>query len=69
MGPEKPGFGEGRSGFLVSPSPDRFEPITGVNGKPLKKVAIPFNCQPSISLLSIPLVLLSQCLPRPNGNS
>ena len=31
-GPEKPGFTDGRSGFRVSPSPDRFEPVCGVKG-------------------------------------
>lgn len=35
--PVKDGFRFGRSGFLVFPSPDRFAPICGVNGKPLSK--------------------------------
>ena len=46
------GFSDGRSGFRVSPSPERFEPNCGVNGKPLSSVAIPFNCQPPISFPS-----------------
>src|ERR1700693_4867916 len=69
IGPEKFGFKEGRSGFLVSPSPERFEPNSGVNGNPVKNVAIPFNCQPEASLPLSPLVALNRVLSRPNGNS
>ena len=39
IGPVKDGFSEGRSGLRVSPSPERFEPIWGVNGKPLSRVS------------------------------
>src|SRR4029077_6591231 len=67
-GPEKLAFTLGRSGFLVSPSPDRFEPTSGVNGNPLKKVLIPFNCHPPISLLSRPLAAVIQRLPGPKGS-
>ena len=35
----------------MSPSPERFEPICGVNGKPLNSVAMPFNCQPPDQIL------------------
>src|SRR5437660_3362894 len=62
--PEKDGFSEGRSGFRVFPSPDRFEPSCDVNGKPLNKVVIPFNCQPPSSLFATP-----PALPSPKGNS
>ena len=58
-GPVNDGFSEGRSGLRVSPSPERFEPICGVNGKPLSRVAMPFNCQPPTSLAAAPLVLPS----------
>src|SRR6266566_3267618 len=68
-GPVKEGLREGLSGFLVSPSPDRFAPITGVKGKPLSSVAIPFNCQPPISLFSNPPAFLIQRLPWPTGSS
>src|SRR5579863_5686385 len=42
-GPVKAGFIEGRSGFLVSPSPDRLDPIRGVKGKPERNVPMPLN--------------------------
>src|SRR5436305_11057890 len=48
------GFTSGRSGFLVFPSPDRFAPIWGVNGKPLNNVVMPFSFQHLISLPSLP---------------
>ncbi len=54
---------ETRSGFLLSPSPDRLEPTNGVKGKPERNVPIAFACQPEISLLSTPLLLFSQDLP------
>ena len=34
-GPVNDGLMSGRSGFRVFPSPDRFDPAKGVNGKPL----------------------------------
>src|SRR5262245_44164652 len=68
-GPVNDGSSDGRSGFLVSASPDRFEPICGVNGKPLNSVTMVLNCHPPNSLFSTPLALPSQCLPRPKGSS
>src|ERR1700677_1541777 len=62
-GPVKAGLRLGGSGFLVLPSPDRFDPSNGVNGKPLSSVAIPFTCQPPISFSEKPV----RCLPK--GNS
>src|SRR5205823_1662693 len=44
--PEKDELSEGRSGFRRFPSADRFDPICGVNGKPLNSAVIPLNCQP-----------------------
>src|SRR5262244_3450828 len=46
IGPEKDRFTDGRSGFRRFPSADWFEPICGVNGKPLSSVVIPLNCHP-----------------------
>ena len=68
-GPLKAGLTEGRSGFRVSPSPDQFEPIWGVKGKPLSKLAMPFNCQPFASFSPQPPVVASQRLPWPKGSS
>src|SRR5437667_12476567 len=56
-GPVKDGFSEGRSGFLVLPSPERLEPSSGVNGKPVNIVAIPFTCQPPMSFSRTPPAL------------
>ena len=69
MGPVNDGFSDGRSGLRVSPSPERFEPITGVNGNPLSKVRIPFNCQPPTILAAAPVAFFTQYLPWPNGSS
>ena len=69
MGPEKLGFTDGRSGILVSPSPDRFDPTSGVNGNPLKKVLMPFSCQPPMNLFPIPPVDVNQRFPGPKGSS
>src|SRR5262249_5896843 len=49
-GPVNDGFTSGRSGFLVLPSPDRFAPTCGVNGKPLSNVVMTFSCHPPVSL-------------------
>src|SRR6185437_448424 len=68
-GPAKFGLRDGRSGFLVSPSPDRFDPVCGVNEKPLNNVAIPFNCQPPINAFSSPRASLRNRLCLPKGSS
>src|SRR5205814_6057559 len=68
-GPVKAGFRFGRSGFLVSPSPEIFAPICGVNGKPLNSVVISFNCQPLIILLAVLPALPIQRWPLPRGKS
>src|ERR1035437_3072232 len=67
--PVNEGFKETRSGFLISPSPERFEPTRGVKGKPDKNVPIPFNCHPEMSLFSSAPMSPSQCWPWPNGRS
>src|ERR1700722_16871863 len=59
-GPEKAGLREGRSGFLVSPSPDRFDPICGVNGNPSSSETIVLNCQPLTTRFPKPPRLLAQ---------
>ncbi len=51
-GPLKDGLIEGRSGFLVSPSPERFDPTSGVKGKPDRNVPMAFTCQPETNLAS-----------------
>src|ERR1039458_10595378 len=68
-GPLNAGFRDGRSGFRVSPSPERFEPIWGVNGKPLNNVAIPSSCHPPMSASWIRLRPADQRLSRPDRKS
>src|SRR4029077_1580546 len=43
-GPLKAGLRLGTSGLSVSPVPETFAPISGVKGKPLWALAIPFHC-------------------------
>src|SRR5437879_2371316 len=52
--PWKFGFKLGRSGFLASPFPDWLDPTSGVTGKPLSTVRMPFICQPLSNLSETP---------------
>ncbi len=53
----------------MSPSPERFDPIKGVKGKPERNVPMPFTCQPEMNLLSTRETSFSQRWLWPKGSS
>src|SRR5262245_39172760 len=66
--PLKAGFTRGTSGIRESPFPDWLTPTTGVMGKPLWALKMPFHCQLPISLSTNPVAPLPKARPLPNGS-